>query len=176
MPIACLALAALAALAFDRVRVPASIAILLVAADLHVRVYGASAAGPGGRAYAAMAGPGRLLELPILTPDIHLGSVYLLYDMSALRERPGGYSTLAPRRADEIARSLQPLNVGEWTEGRAHLLRSLGVHFIAVHEGVYRQAAGVTLADADRASAALRAHGWRLVARDGAVKVYTSRT
>jgi hypothetical protein len=174
MPIACLALAALAALAFDRVRVPALIALALVAADLHVRVYGASAAAPGQRAYAAMAGPGRLLELPVLTPDVHLGSVYFLYDMRALRERPGGYSTLAPPRADEVARSLQALNKGNWSGDRQRLLRTLGVRFIAVHRGIYRQAARLTIHDAGRAANALQERGWRLVGRDGAVSVYAA--
>lgn len=174
MPIACLALAALAALAFERLRIPAAVALLVVAADLTLgfRVYGASAAGPGASAYAAIEGPGRLLELPVLTPDVHLGSVYYFYDMRARRERPGGYSTLAPRRADELARALRPLNTGNWRRNRAGLLRDLGVRFIAVHQGVYEQGRRLTAADASAARAALAAHGWRLVGRDGAVAVY----
>jgi hypothetical protein len=176
MPIACLALAALAALAFQKLRIPAAIALLVVAADLTLgfRIYGTSAAGPGAKAYRAMKGPGRLLELPVLTPDVHLGSVYYLYDMRARRERPGGYSTLAPSRADELARALRPLNTGDWRRDRARLLRKLEVRFIAVHQGVYEQGRRLTAADADRARSALLAHGWRLIGRDGAVSVYAA--
>jgi hypothetical protein len=174
MPIACLALAALVALAFQKLRIPAAVALLVVAADLTLgfRVYGASAARPGARAYSAVQGPGRLLELPVLTPDVHLGSVYYLYEMRVRRERPGGYSTLAPRRADEVARALEPLNRGDWSRNRAGLLRGLGVRFIAVHRGVYEQGRRLTAADADRAGKALVARGWRLVGRDGAVTLY----
>src|SRR4029453_2864254 len=124
-------------------------------------------AGPGLAAYRQMDTPGRLLELPVLTPDIHLGSVYLRYELEAQRERPGGYSTLAPARADEVARALRPLNRGSWTGGAPKLLRSLGVRFIAVHEGVFRQLSGLGPPAAARARAALVAHGWRLVGRDG---------
>ena len=172
LPIACLALAALAAIAFDRLRVPALLALLVVAADLHVRAYGASAAGPGARAYEAIDGPGRLLELPVLTPDVHLGSVYYLYDMRVRRERPGGYSTLAPSRADEVARWLEPLNRGDWRRDRAAVLRRLGVRFVAVHEGIYEQTHRLATPDARRAESALVAHGWRLLGRDGAVVLY----
>jgi hypothetical protein len=174
MPIACLALAALAAIAFDRIRVPALIALLVVAVDLHVKIYGASAGGPGQQAYAAISGRGRLLELPVLTPDVHLGSVYYLYDMRVRRERPGGYSTLAPPRADEVARALQPLNTGDWSRDREALLRRLGVRFVAVHQGVYEQGRRLTAADAGRARRALVAHGWKLIGRDGAVSVYAA--
>jgi hypothetical protein len=174
MPIACLALAALAAIAFERLRVPALVALLVIAVDLHVKIYGASAAGPGQHAYAAISGPGRLLELPVLTPDVHLGSVYYLYEMRVRRERPGGYSTLAPPRADEVARALQPLNTGDWSRDRAALLRRLGVRFVAVHQGVYEQGRKLTAADASSARRALVAHGWRLIGRGGAVSVYAA--
>jgi hypothetical protein len=108
----------------------------------------------------------------VLTPDVHLGSVYYLYDMKALRERPGGYSTLAPRRADEVARSLQPLNTGDWSRDRAGRLRKFGVRFIAVHEGIYEQTHRLQPADARRAEQALAAHGWTLIGRDGTVLMY----
>ena len=174
VPIACLSIAALAAIAIERLRIPALLAVVVVAVDLHVRIYGASDAGPGQNAYAAIDGPGRLLELPVLTPDVHLGSVYYLYDMKALRERPGGYSTLAPRRADEVARSLQPLNTGDWSRNRAGRLSDLGVRFVAVHEGIYEQTRRLRPSDATSAERALVAHGWKLIGRDGAVKVYAA--
>jgi hypothetical protein len=174
MPIACLALAGLAAIAVERLRIPALVAVVVLAGDLHVRIYGSSAPGPGGAAYAAIDDPGRLLELPVLTPDVHLGSVYYLYDMKARRERPSGYSTLAPARADEVARSLQPLNTGDWSRDRAGRLRDLGVRFVAVHEGIYEQTHRLRPADARRAEQALTAHGWTLTRRDGAVLLYTA--
>src|SRR4051794_6169157 len=174
MPIACLALAGLAALALDRLRVPTTLALAAIAADLTLgfAAYGASAAGPGLAAYGQIDSPGRILELPVMTPDVHLGSVYLRYELEAQRERPGGYSTLAPARADEVARALRPLNRGRWTRDETALLRTLGVRYIAVHEGVYRQLSGLRLPAAARARAALVAHGWRPVGRDGAVTVY----
>ena len=110
----------------------------------------------------------------MLTPDVHLGSVYYLYDMKARRERPGGYSTLAPARADEVARSLQPLNTGDWSRDRAGRLRKLGVRFVAVHEGIYEQTHRLRPADASRAERALVEHGWTLSGRDGAVKLYSA--
>ena len=54
----------------------------------------------------AKAPPGRLLELPVLTPDAYAGSVYLYYSMQAPRERPLGYSTAAPPAAFRVAREL----------------------------------------------------------------------
>ncbi len=173
MPIACLALAALAALAFERLRVPTLIALAIVAVDLHVRVYGASAAGPGAAAYAAIHGPGRLLELPVLTPDVHLGSVYFYYDMRARRERPGGYSTLAQPAALHVALGLRALNRGDWSQHGVERLRGLDVRFIAFHSGIYEQTKGLTKADELRARGALAAHGWRRIASDGAVSLYT---
>jgi hypothetical protein len=132
MPIACLALAGLAALAVSRIRrrwAPL-VVLLLVALDLRVGVtaYGPAAADPGNRAYAALraAGPGRMLELPIVAPDEQQGSVYLYYAMQAPRERPAGYSTVAPREAALVLRRL----------GRcpgARQLDELGVRFVTVH-------------------------------------------
>ena len=76
MPVACLAIAALVAFAVARSRrgvlVPALVAALLLV-DLHVHVYGASAADERNTAYAALraAPPGRVLELPVFLPDLH---------------------------------------------------------------------------------------------------------
>jgi hypothetical protein len=174
MPIACLALAGLAAIAVDRARIPAVLAVAAIAADLTLgfAAYGASAAGPGLEAYRRIEGPGRLLELPVLTPDVHLGSVYFRYELEAQRERPGGYSTLAPARADEVARALRPLNRGDWSGAAPALLRSLGVRFVAVHAGIYRQLSGLGPSAEARARTALAAHGWRLLGTDGAVSLY----
>ena len=73
-----------------------------------LRVYHASAAGdPAGVAFH---GPGRLLELPVFDPSVHLGSVYLWYDTASERERPGGYSTTAPEESKGTADLLERLN------------------------------------------------------------------
>ena len=172
MPIACLAIAALAAVAVARVArafpVQVTVCYLVVVAavvvDLRVKIYEAAAAGPGQRAYAALRSQpkGRLLELPVIHPGVDLGSVYLYYDQVARRQRPGGYSTVAPQRAALLALRLQPLNCGEWRPGSEALLRRLGVRYVALHAGLL----------GDRAWFAWRAlggHRWGRLARDGAV-------
>jgi hypothetical protein len=181
MPIACLALAALLAFAVDagllrrearhvpRLVLAVAVAVLLVA-DLHVRAFGASAADRSNRAYEAVrkAPKGRLLELPVFLPDVHYGSVYLYYDQPVRRQRPGGYSTTAPRKADELARRLQPLSCGDWTTGAGELLDRLGVSAVTLHRGLYVQ--NPLFADtAWMAWRGLAAHGWRPLATDGAV-------
>jgi hypothetical protein len=113
MPIACLSLAALVAAATDRIRRPLLVAALMLALALDLRLgatrYHPSEADPNNRAYAALAeaGPGRLLELPVALPDRQESSVYLYYAMQAPRERPGGYSTTAPKEADATIRKLR---------------------------------------------------------------------
>jgi hypothetical protein len=181
MPIACLALAALVAVAVEEVllrpearRIPrvalAVAAAVLLLADLHVRAFGASAADRSNRAYEAVqAEPrGTLLELPIFLPDIHYGSVYLYYDQRMRRRRPGGYSTTAPRAADELARRLQPLSCGDWTTGADARLNDHGVSAITLHRGLYED--NPMLADTSWfAWRALVEHGWQPLATDGAV-------
>ena len=114
MPIACLALAALAALAIAcvsetqsplRARALAVAAGLLVVADLWVPLFDPLNADEGNAVYARVreAPPGRLLETPVLPPDAYAGSVYLYYAMQAPRERVLGYSTSAPPEAFDTA-------------------------------------------------------------------------
>ncbi len=180
MPIACLALAALVAFALDaglttlvvnhhKVVFAAATCLTLVvlALDLRVPVFGAVAADRPSGAYAAMRGDGRLLELPVFRPDLHYGSVYLGYARQSPRERPQGYSTLAPPAADRLARELRPLSCG-----RGKLPAGLGVRFIAVHRGLYAQSGFFGAGCADRAEAMLRARGWRLLSRDGPIVTY----
>jgi hypothetical protein len=174
LPIAALALAALVAFTLGRGRRPlvAALAVALLFLDLHVDVYGTSAADEGNRAYAALMRPGRLLELPVFLPDRHYGSVYLYYAMQAKRERPAGYSTLATQEADRLMRRLRPLNCGAagW-----QLLDRLGVRYVALHAGLYR---GVPIVRADCVApvrVALSQHGFRVLARDGAVTMFERR-
>jgi hypothetical protein len=161
MPIACLAIAALAAFGAQETarhmkhKLPgvavAAVVLALVAIDLRtgVTAYRPTAADEGNRAYAALGrqGGGRLLEMPVHTPDRHEGSVYLYYAMQAPRERPAGYSTVAPREAARVLRELQPC-------ADARHLAELGVRYLAVHG---RPRCGV---------------GGRLLARDGPVALY----
>jgi hypothetical protein len=175
MPVACLALAALAAFAVARaarsfpklVTVCYLVAVVALAADLRVTgVYDAAAADRGNGAYAALRGapPGRLLEVPVLHPSVQLGSIYLWYDQGARRQRPGGYSTIAPDAAARLALRLQELNCGDWRSGTDELLRRLGVRYVAFHRGL----GGPTGWFAWRE---LRRHGFGQLARDGAISM-----
>jgi hypothetical protein len=175
MPVACLALGALVAFALarahERLPVLAAVALAVIAVDLDVSAYGPSAADPHNRAYAVLRSepPGRLLELPVFTPDIHLGSVYMSYDMQVRRQRPNGYSTLAPRTADETARRLAKLNCGDTP--KPGVLTALGVRYVTVHEGLYDTTRwGLDCARA--ASRELARLGFRRIAADGVVTLF----
>ena len=176
LPIACLAVAALVALAVDfvaqshKARITAvvtAVALVVLAVDLHVAVFGAVSPDRTSSAYAAVSGEGRLLELPVFRPDIHFGSVYLGYARQSPRERPQGYSTTAPTSADRLGRSLRGVSCG-----RGSIPASLGVRFVALHRGLYSQSGFFAPACADAAEAALRRTGWRLLARDGAISTW----
>ena len=81
-----------------------------------------------------------MLELPIFSPGIHFGSVYLGYARQSPRPRPQGYSTLAPPAADTWARAHRGLSCGVGTVPN-------GIDWIVIHRGLYAQsgffAAGV---------------------------------
>jgi hypothetical protein len=174
LPIACLCIAALFAFAVARSRsaLVAAAAIALVLVDLHVRVYEKSAAGePAGVVPAAQ---GRLLELPVFDPDVHFGSVYLWYDTAAQRERPGGYSTTAPKAAKATADRLHRLNCGDWSGNIAARLRQLGVGAITLHRGLYARNPAVpdTVWFAWRG---LAQHGWTVQRTADAVWLFERR-
>jgi hypothetical protein len=179
LPIAGLAIAALAAfglqaalttlgLSQHKLLAPAAVAAaaVVLALDLRVPVFGAVAPDSENAAYAAIRGEGRLLELPVFRPDVHYGSVYLGYARQSPRERSQGYSTLAPPRADRVARELRGVSCGRGT-----IPGALGVRFVAIHGGLY-DASGF-FADGCRARAerALTARGWRVVGQDGRITV-----
>ena len=173
LPIACLCIAGLVAFALARARVAvAVVAIALLLVDLHVQVYRESAAGhPDPVAYH---GPGRVLELPVFDPSVHYGSVYLWYDTASQRERPGGYSTTAPRAAKHTADRLQRLNCGDWSGDTAGELDRLGVRAIALHLGLYDRV------DASGSAAwfawqSLLDHGWRVQRTAGPVWLFEHR-
>jgi hypothetical protein len=182
MPIACLALAALAALAIDAGLTTlvvdhkvspalaagvAAVVVGVLALDLRVPVFGAVAADEPNAAYAAIRGKGRLLELPVFPPDVHFGSVYVGYARQSPRERPQGYSTIAQPAAARLARELRGLSCG-----RGEIPPRLEIRFVAVHRGLYEQSGFFGPDCAVRAEQTLRATGWRLLARDGAIASY----
>jgi hypothetical protein len=170
MPIAVLCLAALAAFAVARARRHVLVSVLavgLLLADLHLGLYGSSAADPGNPAYAAAPG-GRLLELPVFLPDVQDGSVYLYYDMQAQLQRPAGYSTTAPAAADRVARELERLNCGDWSGVD---LGALGIRSVALHRTLYEHNATIP----DRwwfATLGLVRHGWKPVASGGPISMW----
>jgi hypothetical protein len=170
LPIACLALAALAAVAVARLRHPALVAalVLLLALDLRVSVFQAVDADEANAAYAALEGPGPLLELPVFRPGQHWGSVYLGYARQSPRERPQGYSTVAGREADRWAASNRGLSCG-----RGEI--PAWVRYVALHRGLYPQSRMFGPDCPARAEEMLRAGGWRLLRRDGAIATYERR-
>jgi hypothetical protein len=181
MPIACLAIAALAACALDLVarssgvRAPLAVAatagaLIVLGLDVRVPVFGAVTPDRSNAAYAAVRGEGRLLELPVFNPGIHYGSVYLAYARQTPRERPQGYSTTATRASELLARRLRGLSCGYGS-----LPPELGVRFVAVHRGLYRQSGWFAPGCADRAEASLRRDGWQLLGREGPVSMWEAR-
>jgi hypothetical protein len=175
LPVACLAIAALVAfaVAWAARRLPHLVTVCYLVAlvglfldlRLGVTVYRVARADGANAAYAALRPlpSGRLLELPVLHPGLNHGSLYLYYDMQAQRQRPGGYSTVAPKRAGMLALRLEPLNCGEWRPGAERLLRQLGVRYLAFHSGLFSPGS------AWFAWRALADHGWGALARGGGI-------
>ncbi len=176
LPVSALAIAALVAIALDRLTTTRAghgsrsllltvVALVAIAVDLRVPVFGAVTPDAPSAAYAAIDGPGRMLELPVIRPDIHYGSVYLAYARQSPRERPQGYSTVAPRAADRAARELHGLSCGQGTVPD-------GVDWVVVHDGVYAQSGLFDPTCPRRAAGALREAGWTRVARDGVLSTW----
>jgi hypothetical protein len=139
MPIACLSLAGLLAVAVDRVRWrhAALVAAALVALDLRagVTLYDPLEANEDNFAYAALRGgqPGSLLEVPTFGPDAYAGSVFLYYAMQAPRERPLGYSTASPAESELLAERLGRAACRGDARGLRRLLDRLDVGYVAHH-------------------------------------------
>jgi hypothetical protein len=178
MPVAVLCIAALVAFAVSKVPsrlvVPAVVLVALFF-DLHVRLYHGLPDDPDNQAYAALRGapPGRLAELPVFLPGRSEGSVYLYYDMQVSRERPGGYSTVAPKSADDTARRLRPLNCGDWSV-HPHALERLGVRYVAVHKGLFEGDVPVQKGCGPPAVRGLLAHGYRPLSSGGDIQMFVA--
>ncbi len=189
MPIACLAIAALVAYAVDALsdaRLPryvpsqaavvACVAVVLLLVDLRVTTFEETAADKDNAAYAALHDRprGRVLEVPVFRPGIHYGGAYMYYGTQSPRERPQGYSTLAPVEADVVAKQLLPINCGDWTGQPGALLARLGIKNVVFHGGLFRGNPAVpdTAAFAWRA---LMSHGYRPQESDGPVTLLTRR-
>ena len=171
LPIACLCIAALFAYAVAQSRrtIVAVFAVALLLVDLPAHVYGKSA--PGDPSGAVPSAAGRLLELPVFDPGVHYGSVYLWYDTVALRQRPGGYSTTAPKEAKTVAGRLERLNCGDWSGDMAGELNRLGVGAVALHRGLYVRNPAVP-STGWFASRGLLAHGWKVQRTAGPVWLF----
>jgi hypothetical protein len=174
LPIAALCMAALFAFVVARSRssLVAAVAVVVVLVDLHAHVYEKSAAGDPGAVVPAA--DGRLLELPVFDPDVHFGSVYLWYDTAAHRERPGGYSTTAPKAAKRTADRIHQLNCGDWSEGTADRLANLEVGAITLHRGLYARNPAVPSTEWF-AWRSLLAHGWTVQKTAGPVWLFERR-
>ena len=150
MPVACLALAALVAVAVSRVRWAGTAAIVAVVLliDLPLHLFHATDADQNNAVYAAVRSepPGRILELPVYAPGSQSASTYLYYLMQSPREHPSGYTTTAPIRADAVLRALQ--------KNPCPYLAPLGITTIVAHYKRKNPCAG------------------RLIARDGVMSAY----
>jgi len=184
IPIADLALAALVAVAVawlltkvpsSRRRIAAVAAVILVAADLIVLPFRASAADPNNAAYRALAAspPGRVVELPLFEPGIHYGSIYQYYELQAPRQRPGGYSTLAPYPAYHFFWDENRINCGILRPGDIQFLQSLGITTLMFHVAAYKQSAR---GNAWFAWRALQQAGLRATAHGGPVWLFPLTT
>jgi hypothetical protein len=108
----------------------------------------------------------------VFYPDLHYGSVYQYYDMQARRERPAGYSTVAPRVAFDLLASLQSANCGRLSTDVLDRLRALDVRYVAVHRSLYRYRRVVKSAPPCARAPARPVRSFPLVARDGPIAVY----
>jgi hypothetical protein len=179
MPLANLALAALAAVAAARLialsgrraALAGSALVALIAADLLVFPLERTAADPGNAAYAALraAPAGRTLELPLVEPGVHFGSVYDYYQLQAPRERPGGYSTLVPQPPYDFYFLRNRVSCGVWLPGDEQALRALDVDHVTFHAGVYAQS---ETPGAWFGWRGLLAHGFRPVAQGGEITLF----
>ena len=150
MPIACLALAGLLAVAVSRLRwqgAAAAIVAVLLLVDLRMALFHQTAADPHNPVYTALRqqSPGRLLEFPVFDAGSQSASVYLYYLMQAPHQHPSGYSTTAPLAADRRLRELQ--------KTPCRYLRRLGVREVVTHYGARNPCGGRLITRSGRIAA-----------------------
>ena len=150
MPIACLALAGLLAVAVSRLRwqgAAAAIVAVLLLVDLRMALFDQTAADPHNPVYTALRqqSPGRLLEFPVFDAGSQSASVYLYYLMQAPHQHPSGYSTTAPLAADRRLRELQ--------KTPCRYLRRLGVREVVTHYGARNPCGGRLITRSGRIAA-----------------------
>ena len=180
LPVADLALAGLVAvavaravmLAGRRATVAAGALAVLVAADLMVLPLSATPADPDNDAYAALRAepPGRLLELPLIEPGIHYGSVQDYYALQAPRERLSGYSTLVGQRPFDFYFTHNRISCGIWLPGDEQALKTAGVEAVTFHRGLY---AAAEIPGAPFGWRGLLEHGFAPTTTGGAITLFT---
>ncbi|HYY76176.1 MAG TPA: hypothetical protein VE644_07655, partial [Gaiellaceae bacterium] len=180
LPIADLALAGLAAVAVARAvtlagrragAVAGALAVL-VAADLMVLPLATTPADPDNEAYAALREEpeGRLLELPLIEPGIHHGSVHDYYALQAPGERLSGYSTLVGQPAFDFYFTHNRISCGVWLPGDEEALRTAGVEAVTFHRGLY---AAAEIPGALFGWRGLLEHGFAPRTTDAAITLFT---
>ena len=92
-----------------------------------------------------------------------------------MRERPGGYSTTAPRAAKATANRLHRLNCGDWSGDVGAALSRLGVQTIALHRGLYVGNQAVPSREWF-VWRSLLAHGWTVQRTAGPVWLFEQRS
>jgi hypothetical protein len=145
--------------------------LVLIAADLLVFPLSSSVADHDNTAYAALRTEpaGRVLELPMFEPGVHYGSVYDYFQLQAPRQRPGGYSTLAPQTAVDFFFVHNRLSCGVWLPGDEETLRDLDIQNVMFHAGMYVQG---QVPGPWFGWQGLLAHGFTPRARDGKVTLF----
>jgi hypothetical protein len=151
-----------------RAHAAAATLLVLVALDLGVLPLAALVSDQDNRAYAALrtAPLGRVLDLPLFEPGVHIASVYDYYALQAPRERLSGYSSLAPTRAFAFYFTFNRISCGVWLAGDEAFLRARGVEYVTFHRGLYAQG---KVHGAWFGWWGLLEHGWAPRATDGAV-------
>ena len=181
MPIADLALAALLAFAVAelvrragrRGMAVAAGLLVLVALDLGAQPVSATAADPDNAAYAALSGPGRILDLPLFDPGIHYGASTTT---TSCRRLASGRRATTPSHRGALIRSRSPTTGSAAGSGSRATKRNSRAarrrRASSSTRGVYEQAGDRSAWFAWRG---LEEAGWAPTAQGGAVTLLRAR-